>query len=305
MTKAAEVDPTRAEPSAVTGAGVQSVDRALAILEVLARCGEAGVTEIAAELGVHKSTAFRLMATLEAHRLVEQTTERGRYRLGVGILRLAGATTARLDLVQEARPICRKLAADTGETVNVAVLSESSALYLDQIAGSSALQPHNWVGQHIPLHATSNGKVLLSGLDDAALDAVLGKLSTYTPHTITRRPRLREELDRVRESGYAVAVDELEIGLTAVAAPIRNAHGDVVASVSVSGPSFRLPAGAPRRGRAAAHGGCRRDLAPPRLGSALGRPDRSSPLTRGGPDSILRSTPIVALTASRSRHTQQ
>ena len=226
---------------AVTGAGVQSVDRALGILEVLARRGESGVTEIAGELGVHKSTAFRLVATLEAHRLVEQTADRGRYRLGVGILRLAGATTARLDLVQEARPISRQLAADTGETVNIAVLSESSALYLDQVAGSSALQPHNWVGQHIPLHATSNGKVLLCGLDDARLDAVLGKLATYTPHTITGRAELRKELARVREQGYAIAVDELEVGLTAVAAPIRNAHADVVASMSVSGPSFRLP----------------------------------------------------------------
>ena len=164
MRKAAEVDSARADGSA----GVQSVDRALSILEVLARVGEAGVTEIAGELGVHKSTAFRLVATLESHRLVEQSSDRGKYRLGVGVLRLAGATSARLDLVQEARPICRQLAADTGETVNIAVLSESSALYLDQIAGSSALQPHNWVGQHIPLHATSNGKVLLSGLDQPA-----------------------------------------------------------------------------------------------------------------------------------------
>jgi DNA-binding IclR family transcriptional regulator len=221
-------------------AGVQSVDRALTILEVLARVGEAGVTEIAGELGVHKSTAFRLVTTLEAHRLVEQTTDRGRYRLGVGVLRLAGATTARLDLVQEARPVCRQLAADTGETVNIAVLSESSALYLDQIAGSSALQPHNWVGQHIPLHATSNGKVLLSGLDDAQVKDLLGTLSRYTATTITKKGRLREELALVREQGYAVAVDELEEGLTAVAAPIRNAHGDVVASMSVSGPTFRL-----------------------------------------------------------------
>ena len=236
----AEVPDAAPVSSAVTGAGVQSVDRALGILEVLARTGESGVTEIAVELGVHKSTAFRLVATLEAHRLVEQTSDRGRYRLGMGILRLAGATTARLDLVQEARPISRQLAADTGETVNIAVLAESSALYLDQVAGSSALQPHNWVGQHIPLHATSNGKVLLCSLDEAALDAVLGKLATYTEHTITRRTQLREELARVREQGYAVAVDELEVGLTAVAAPIRNAHGDVVASMSVSGPSFRL-----------------------------------------------------------------
>jgi DNA-binding IclR family transcriptional regulator len=120
------------------------------------------------------------------------------------------------------------------------VLSESSALYLDQVAGPSALQSHNWVGQHIPLHATSNGKVLLSGLDQERLDAVLGKLPTYTPSTITRKPKLREELERVREQGYAVAVDELEVGLTAAAAPVRNAHGDVVASMSVSGPTFRL-----------------------------------------------------------------
>ena len=134
-----------------------------------------------------------------------------------------------------------KWEADTGETVNIAVLAESSALYLDQVAGSSALQPHNWVGQHIPLHATSNGKVLLSGLDESALDAALGKLASYTPRTITGRAKFREELARVREQGYAVAVDELEVGLTAVAAPIRNAHGDVVASMSVSGPSFRLP----------------------------------------------------------------
>jgi DNA-binding IclR family transcriptional regulator len=220
--------------------GVQSVDRALTILELLARGGEAGVTEVAAQLGVHKSTAFRLVATLEAHRLVEQTEDRGKYRLGVGVLRLAGATSARLDVVQEARSVCRQLASDTGETVNIAVLSESSALYLDQVAGSSALQPHNWVGQHIPLHATSNGKVLLSGLDGQGLDTLLGKLSAYTPMTITKKAKLRDELDRVREQGYALAVDELEVGLTAAAAPIRNAHGDVVASMSVSGPTFRL-----------------------------------------------------------------
>ena len=222
--------------------GVQSVDRALTILELLARGGEAGVTEVAAQLGVHKSTAFRLVATLEAHRLVEQTEDRGKYRLGVGILRLAGATSARLDVVQEARPVCRQLAADTGETVNIAVLSESSALYLDQVAGSSALQPHNWVGQHIPLHATSNGKVLLSGLDRKALDDLLGKLAAYTPMTITKKGKLREELELVRQQGFAMAVDELEVGLTAAAAPIRNAHGDVVASMSVSGPTFRLTA---------------------------------------------------------------
>ena len=221
-------------------AGVQSVDRALSILESLARHGEAGVTELSQELDVHKSTAFRLVSTLEGHGLVEQTGDRGKYRLGVGLLRLAGATTARLDVVQEARPLCRKLAADTGETVNITVLADRAALYLDQVAGSSALQSHNWVGQHIPLHATANGKVLLGGLDEPRLTDLLGSLPAYTDLTVTRAVQLRAELEEVRERGYAVAVDELEVGLTAVAAPIRNAHGDVIASISVSGPTFRL-----------------------------------------------------------------
>ncbi|MFZ2502049.1 MAG: IclR family transcriptional regulator [Nocardioides sp.] len=221
-------------------ATVQSVDRALTIMEELAHLGEAGVTELAAGLGVHKSTAFRLVTTLEAHGLVEQTEDRGKYRLGVGLLRLAGATTARLDVVQEARPIARQLAAATGETVNIAVLADRSAFYLDQIAGSSALQPHNWVGQHIPLHATSNGKVLLSGLSHERLVATLEELPAYTDLTITDLTRLEDELAQVRERGFAMAVDELEVGLAAAAAPIRNAHGDVVASISVSGPTFRL-----------------------------------------------------------------
>lgn len=223
----------------ITG-GVQSVDRALRILAILARSGECGVTEIAAALEVHKSTAFRLVATLEQHGLVEQVEGRGKYRLGLGLLRLAGATSARLDVVQEARPLCKQLAAATGETVNLATLSGHSALYLDQVAGSSALQPHNWVGQHIPLHATSNGKVLLAWLSEAELASVLGGLPAYTGLTITSKAKLRRELEVVREQGYAVAVDELEIGLTAIAAPVRNAHGDVISSMSLSGPTFRL-----------------------------------------------------------------
>ena len=164
---------------------VQSVDRAIVILEILARSGEVGVTELARELGVHKSTAFRLVAALERRDLVEQNAGRGKYRLGTGILRLAGATTSRLDLVQESRTVTRALAQHTGETVNLAVLSDGAALYMDQIAGSSALQPHNWVGQRIPLHATSNGKVLLSALDRSEVARQVPALRAYTANTIT------------------------------------------------------------------------------------------------------------------------
>lgn len=221
---------------------VQSVDRALTILDILARTGEAGIGEIATELGVHKSTASRLVAALVAHDLVEQPTERGRARLGVGVLRLAGATSARLDLVQEARPVCRLLATQTSETVNLAVLGDRSALYIDQVIGPSTITSYNWVGQHIPLHATSNGRVLVSELTPEERRTTWGELAAYTDQTVTDVDQLESMVQEVRVDGYAVARDELDVGLTAVAAPVRNAHGEVCASMSVSGPSFRMDA---------------------------------------------------------------
>ncbi|HEV2256377.1 MAG TPA: IclR family transcriptional regulator, partial [Streptosporangiaceae bacterium] len=222
---------------------VQSVDRAVAILEILARDGETGVTEVARELGVHKSTASRLLAALDRRELVAQDAARGRYRLGVGLVRLAGAASRGLDLVQESRPVCRALAQEVGETVNLAILSGRDALYLDQVAGPAALSPHNWAGQRIPLHATSDGKVLLAYLPEAELAECLAPpLARFTERTITAAAGFTRLLDEVRRRGYATAVDELEAGLTAVAAPVRNAEGVVVASISASGPSFRIPA---------------------------------------------------------------
>jgi DNA-binding IclR family transcriptional regulator len=221
---------------------VQSVDRALTVLSLLARHGELGVTEIAADLGVHKSTAFRLVSTLEAHDLVDQVAERGKFRLGVGVLRLAGATTVRLDLVQESRPVATRLAQAVGETVNIAVMSGPEALYLDQVSGPSVLALHNWVGRRIPLHATSNGKVLLAFSPPSLVSEITGHLQAFTPQTIVDEAALGRELEAVRRRGWAVAVDELEEGLSAIAAPIVGADGAIVASLSASGPTFRLTA---------------------------------------------------------------
>jgi DNA-binding IclR family transcriptional regulator len=226
---------------ASSASGVQSVDRALTVLSMLARDGELGVTEIAAQLGVHKSTAFRLVGTLGNHDLVEQTADRGKFRLGVGVLRLAGATRVRLDLVQESRAVAIGLAQTVGETINIVMLSGHEALYLDQVAGPSALQLRNWVGQRIPLHASSNGKVLLAYAQPERFEEMAQlPLQRFTDRTITDLPRLRAELAAVRERGYATAIDEFEVGLTAVAAPIAGVDGTVVASVSASGPTFRI-----------------------------------------------------------------
>jgi DNA-binding IclR family transcriptional regulator len=222
---------------------VQSVDRAAAILEILARDGEAGVTEVARELDVHKSTASRLLAALYRRELVTQDAVRGKFRLGMGIVRLAGAASRGLDVVQESRPVCRALAQQVGETVNLAILSGRDALYLDQVAGPAALSPHNWAGQRIPLHATSDGKVLLAYLPEADLrECLTPPLQRFTEHTVTAVDRFPWLLAEARQRGFATAVDELEAGLTAIAAPVRNAEGKVIASISASGPSFRITA---------------------------------------------------------------
>ena len=152
--------------SSEAGGGVQSVDRALLALEILARRGEAGVTELAADIGVHKSTAFRLLAALEERELVEQAHDRGKYRLGLGILRLANAVSGRLAVTQQGREICERLAAAIGETVNIAVLRSHYAVNVDQARGPSAVGTHNWVGELTPLHATSSGKILLAYMAD-------------------------------------------------------------------------------------------------------------------------------------------
>jgi DNA-binding IclR family transcriptional regulator len=228
----------RAEPSG----GVQSVDRAVTVLEVLARRGEARVTDVAGELGVHKSTAFRLLGALQERGLVEQDTDRGRYRLGFGIVRLAGAVTARMDLTKAGRPVCERLAREIGETVNLAVLREHYAVNIDQAQGATAVAAQNWVGQLTPLHATSSGKVLLAYLPDASRDALLDAagLTRYTDATLTRRSTVDSALESVRGNGYATTVEEYELGLNAVAAPIRAAGGQVVAAVSASGPAYRF-----------------------------------------------------------------
>jgi DNA-binding IclR family transcriptional regulator len=222
-------------------AAVQSVDRALSVLEILAAHGEVGVTEVAAELGVHKSTAFRLIAVLEGRGFVEQLADRGKYRLGFGVVRLAGAAAAQLDIAREGRPICEALAADLEETVNIAILDSDRAVNVSQVRGPAALSTHNWVGQSTPLHATSSGKVLLAHAPDAVRKGVLSRdLPRFTRATITDPEELRQDLDHIVEQGWGSTVEEYEVGLSAVAAPVRGADGEVIAALSVSGPSFRM-----------------------------------------------------------------
>jgi DNA-binding IclR family transcriptional regulator len=221
--------------------GVRSVDRAISIMEILGRDGAAGVTEIARELDVHKSTVFRLIATLEARGIVEQDPVTQKYRLGFAIARLASGLRDDVDVIELARDVCEELSARVDETVNLAMLADGEVVSVEQINLSSSLITVDWVGQRHPLHATATGKVFLAfgtaELRDANLRAPLARL---TPSTITDREALLLELDEVREQGYATTSGELEVGLNAVAAPVREADGTVIASIVTSGPEYRL-----------------------------------------------------------------
>ncbi|TCP51869.1 IclR family transcriptional regulator [Tamaricihabitans halophyticus] len=220
---------------------VQSVDRAVTILELLALHGEAGITEIAAELGVHKSTASRLVSVLETRGLVEQLSERGKYAIGFGVVRLAGAATNRLDLTQLGRPFCEALARQLGETVNLAIRDDDVAININQVRGTASVTAHNWVGQRTPLHATSSGKVLLAYAEPADQESLLtGTLTKYTPRTVIEPGRLRKDLDTIVAHGFAACFEELEVGLNAAAVPVRAEDGTVIAAMSSSGPSYRF-----------------------------------------------------------------
>lgn len=225
------------------GGAVRSVDRAATVLEVLAREGEATASGIARELGVHPSTVSRLLGVLEAHHLVERTPA-GPVRLGTGVLRLAAATRARLDLVEQAREVCEELAQRLGETVNLAVYRDGAAINLHQSRGSSTVVMHNWVGDRTVLHATASGKVLLAHRTAAERARLLGGgLERFTDRTRTEVAGLEEELGEVRRRGWAQAVEEYEVGLNAVAVPVLDGGGDVVAALSAAGPAYRLEPG--------------------------------------------------------------
>lgn len=226
------------------GATVQSVDRAARILKLLARGGYLGVTEIAAELGVHKSSAHRTLGTLASHGLVEQDPRTEKYRLGFGLVGLASAVTAEIDVVSNAREASRRLSEQTGETVLLTALVGDEVVIVHQTSSSSSVLGVDWSGLHMPLHCTPGGKVLLAHMPKGEREGLVsGPLERFTANTITDPDVLHDELEVILARGYARTVEELETGLNAVAAPILRPGDEAVAAIGVYGPAFRLPAG--------------------------------------------------------------
>src|SRR5207253_9314934 len=224
-----------------TETGTQAIDRAAQLLvHVVEAARPVAVGELADSAGLPKSTTSRLVGALERQGLVQRIGgDRGRLRPGPVLQRFAHREDGAASLVELAEPALQVLAGASRETVNLAVPNPLGAEHLAQRDSEHFVGVTNWVGRRVPHHVAANGKVFMA----FGAAAVPEQLERFTPRTITNRSVLESELASVRNRGYGTAVDELELGLAAVAAPVRNAGGDVVAALSISGPTSRLTAG--------------------------------------------------------------
>ena len=223
-------------------ATIQSVQRAAAILQSFTKVdSELSVTTLGEQLGLHKSTVSRLLSTLQQEDLVEQNPETGKYRLGLGLVTLAGIVLDRIDLREIAYPYSVTLAELTQETVNVVVLSSGECMNIGGVDSPKPIQYIGRIGRRTPTHCTSAGKVLLAYLSPEERHEILPpRLPSFTDKTIVDHQHLMQALRQIRVQGYAITHEEHQEGLSAIAAPLRDHAAKVVAAITVSGPTYRL-----------------------------------------------------------------
>ena len=221
---------------------LKSVERAIDVLDCLS--GDSpwmGLTEISRQLGISKSGAHRLLASLEDKGMVQQDPVSRRYGLGPKVLALASGFLKRIDLSAECRPHMRRLRDVTGETVILQVVQGFQRVCVDEVPST---QPVRWTmdpGTAVPLHAGAASKVILAFMPPEEVEHIIREvgLPPVTPHTIVDPDRLRAELAVIREEGVAISVEEAGVGAAAIAAPIFDHVGRVVAALSIAGPSAR------------------------------------------------------------------
>lgn len=232
----------------MTDATLSTVRNAARLLKAfLTREESIGVSELARRLDLGKSGVHRLLATLVAEGLVEQDPRTGGYRLGIVVFELGEAVKVHMDLHAAAGPVLAHLRDQTGESSQIGVLDGDEVVYVDRLESAHSLRLFTETGRRVPAHCTSSGKVLLAHLPEPEREAFLARpLARLTPHTVIDPAVLRAELASVRARGWAEAVDEREIGVASIAAPIRDIHGDVVAAVSIGAPAARFDT-VPRR----------------------------------------------------------
>jgi len=220
---------------------VPAVIRALDLLELFLDRPQLSAREVAERLDLPRTTVHELLVTLVARSyLISVPGQPVQYRLGMPLFQLGAAFAGRLDLVREAQSVARDVAAECNEAVHVAVLEGADVIYLVKVDSTHPVRMVSAVGRRLPAHCTAVGKILLSVLDRASLDAILkGALPGMTPESITDPERLRAQLERARAEGVATDVGESDIAMRCVAAAVRDHSGATIAAMSLSAPIIR------------------------------------------------------------------
>ncbi len=231
-----------ARKTAAQGGQVQSLGRALSILERLADADGMTLTDLAQSVGLAPSTTHRLLTTLQQRRFADFDEEYGVWVIGVGAFNVGNAFLRNRRIVTLGRPVMRRLMEDVGETVNLAVEDQSELVYVTQFESHAPMRAFFRPGRRAPMHASAVGKAMLAEMDDAKVTDYLHRkgMPRFTDKTIVDPAALRAELQQVRERGWAVDDEEHTVGMRCVASTIHNEHGEVIAGVSVSGPSVRV-----------------------------------------------------------------
>jgi DNA-binding IclR family transcriptional regulator len=224
---------------------VQSVERAMLILETLSTNKDgAGITSIATETGLHKSTVHRLLSTLMIKGYVEKEMKSDIYRLSAKILALASSVLDRMDIRNISKPYIRLLAEDVNEVVHLSILDGDEAVYIDKEESSkpSSIRMHSQIGKRVPLYCTAVGKVLLSRTKDDLISELLSnkEMIKFMPNTIVTVDEFIKEVIKARIEGYAMDNIEHEEGIRCIAAPVHDRNGSVAAAISISGPIFYI-----------------------------------------------------------------
>jgi DNA-binding IclR family transcriptional regulator len=236
---------SRLRDAAAETGGVQSVVRALTLLEALAdQHGDIGIAELSRRVGLHVSTAHRILGTLVSRGYARQSPESGRYALGAKTFHIAESYLGQIDLRRLVRPVLERLSRETGETANLVILDGREALYLDKVESPQSLRIFSRIGRRAPLYCTAVGKVLLAYRSEDEVESLMGThaLEALTRATITSPSQLRQELKKVREQGFALDMEECEHGARCIAVPVRNSRSETVAAIGISGPSIRMDA---------------------------------------------------------------
>ena len=219
---------------------VQSVIRAVDILRCFEDDENLGLTEISRKIGLHKSTTFGLVNTLVHASLLEKNQKSEKYQLGLGLFSLG--TLVKHDLRSVVEPFLIQLVEQSKETVNFVVRNDDSVMYISKIESPHSMRICTQIGRHLPLYCTAVGKAILAFLDESEVHSILATRppEEFTGKTITDTEQIIESLPLIRAQGYAVDDEELEYGLTCIAAPIFNSQGKPIAGLSVSGPTSRM-----------------------------------------------------------------